>query len=182
MSEDIIAYRIGESLFCPDCYEESAKRLKAVQNPEDPQVTFPSKPIKTGDVKIFACNECGLVKGSVGKKSNTRPENKDIETSSPRKKIFEPRRMTLSKRNEKMGLSDLEEILVYCGEKLALLQDFLVRLPLNECPEISEDGSSGVHIILDEIKDDLDFVVNEIDRKERKGLIIEKEETEVKTQ
>jgi hypothetical protein len=169
----IIAYRIGESLFCPECYEKTAKVLKAVQNPEDPQVTLPSKPIKAEDIHVFACNQCGVVRGSVQKKSNTQSDNKDTETDSPPKKILEPRRWTLSKRKEERNLIDLEEILIYCGEKLALVQDLLASMPLNECPEISEDGSEGVYIVLDEIKDDLDLVINDIDQKRKRHLIID---------
>ena len=62
-NQEIIAYRIGESLYCPDCYEKSARDLKAVQNPEEPEVKFPSKPIKAEDIEIFICNDCKTVKG-----------------------------------------------------------------------------------------------------------------------
>lgn len=175
MTEEIIAYRIHEGLFCPDCYEKTAKTLKAVQNPEDPQVTLPAKPIRKEDIYIFACNQCGVVKGSVGKKSNTQAEQKGDEISLPPKKIIEPRRRTLPAKREAEDLVDVEETIMDCGYKLALLQDLFAQPPIDYEPEISEDGYSGLRVILDEVKDDLDFSVNEIDRMRKKGLIIEKE-------
>lgn len=45
-SEKIIAYRVGEGLFCPKCHQETLEIFKKVQNPDDPEVKVPSKPIK----------------------------------------------------------------------------------------------------------------------------------------
>lgn len=61
--EEIIAYRIGESLYCSDCYKKTEKNLKSVQDPNEPQVTLPSKPIKAEDIKFFICNDCRTIKG-----------------------------------------------------------------------------------------------------------------------
>lgn len=61
--EKIIAYRIGQGLFCPNCYEETVRGLKAAQDPNDPQVTVPSKPIKLGDISIYICVQCEVIIG-----------------------------------------------------------------------------------------------------------------------
>jgi hypothetical protein len=175
MNEEIIAYRIGESLFCPDCYKKGAKTLKAVQNAEDPQVTIPAKPITREDISIFACNQCGVVKRSVEKRSNISTGEKSVRVSSFPKQLIEPRRKTLSKREE-INLVTLEDILVDSGNKLSFVSDFLVPRSCDDFPEFSDDGLSGLLIILDEVKDDIDFVLNEISERKQKGLIIEKAE------
>jgi hypothetical protein len=175
MTEEIIAYRLGESLFCLDCYEKTAKILKGVQNPEDPQVTIPAKPITKNDTHIFACNQCGVVKGSIQKRSETSAEERSATLSLSSQKKIEPRRKTLSRR-ESIDLLTLQDIIEDCGTKLSFLSDFLVQGPVDCEPEITYQGASGFSMILDEIKDDLDFVVNEMSERTRKGLIIEKRE------
>jgi hypothetical protein len=61
--EEIIGYRIGQGLFCVECYKEGAKTLKAVKNPEDPEIKFLSRPITAQEVKAFTCKQCKAIKG-----------------------------------------------------------------------------------------------------------------------
>jgi hypothetical protein len=151
MSEEIIAYRIGESLYCPDCYEKAAKTLKAVQHPEDPQVTFPVKPIKVGDISVFICNECKIIKGVY------RFSEEIVEIP------------------ERKSLIDLEDMMEEGISKIAFLGDFFNQgRPDDEL--FSERGMVGFHHILRDVQDNLIFVVNEINRRNQKGLIIEKTE------
>ena len=151
MSEDIIAYRIGESLFCPDCYEESAKRLKAVQNPEDPQVTFPSKPIKAGDVSVFICNDCKTIKGT------DRLTGEKVE---------------IPKRKNLIDLCDMVE---NCISKIAFFGDFFNQKTSTD-ELFTERGISGFHTILRDLQDDLTFVSDEISQRKQKGFIVERTE------
>ena len=151
MSEEIIAYRIGESLYCPNCYEKAAKTLKAVQKPEDPQVTFPAKPIKVGDISIFICNDCKAIKGI-------------HEFSGEIVKI-----------SERKSLIDLEDMMEEDISKVAFLGDFFNQgRPDDEL--FTERGMVGFHCILRDVQDNLTFVVDEISRRHQKGLIIEKAE------
>jgi len=151
MSEEIIAYRIGESLFCPDCYEKSTKRLKAVQNPEDLQVTFPSKPIKAEDIRVFICNDCKTIKGN------------DILTGE---KIEIP---------ERKDLNDLLDMIDDSVEKIAFLEDFFSHTT-DERALYSEDGRLGLYHILVDLQRDLGFVSNQISEKYKEGLIVEETE------
>ncbi len=148
-SEEIIAYRIGEGLFCKDCYEEAARTLKAVQNPEDPQVMIPGKPIKAGDVEIFICKQCKTLKGI------NEPSEKQVEI--PRKK----------------DLSGLRDMVEDCAFKVSFLEDFFCHsIPDDEF--LSKSGISGLNILLRELRENLSFVVDEICLRQQKGLVIEK--------
>ncbi len=148
MNEEIIAYRIGESLFCVDCHEKAAKTLKAVQNPEDPEIKISSKPIKAGDISIFICGQCRTIKGS------DRLTGEKIE---------------IPKRKDLNGLRDMIEDSV---SKISFIEDFFTHnIPEDEF--FSESGRTGFYRILVDIGDDLKFVVNEISQRQQKGLIID---------
>jgi len=145
MTEQIIGYRIGESLFCPDCYEEGARRLKAVQNPEDPQVTFPSKPIKAGDVSVFICNDCKTIKGT-------------DESTGEKIKIL-----------KKKDFFEFADTIGHCARKVAFICDFFSQKnKIGEFPEFSQDGYSGLHFILRDLQDEIESVVDQMYGKKRK--------------
>ncbi len=74
-TEQTIGYRIGQALFCVDCYEKDARRLKMVQNPEDPEVKFPSRPITGGDVSILFVSSAKLSKDPPQQKSRSKSQN-----------------------------------------------------------------------------------------------------------
>ena len=97
--EKIIAYRIGQSLFCPDCHEKTVRDLKAVQDPDDAQVTIPSKPIKAGDIRIYICQNCEAIIGnpkiSVEKK---------LELEALREERFLQMRLGVADQFEKQNL------------------------------------------------------------------------------
>jgi hypothetical protein len=146
-NQEIIAYRIGESLFCPSCYEEGAKRLKAVQMPEDPQVTFPSKPIKAEDVEIFICKECKTIGGP----------------SAGKIRIQEPK-----------DLNRLRDMIEDSVSKLAFLEDFFSHGHEPDADYFSDNGKSGFYHILVDLQDDLTFVVDEMSRGQRNGVFVDK--------
>ena len=132
---EIIAYRIGESLYCPDCYEKSAKHLKAVQNPEDPEVKISSKPIKAEDIEIFICNDCKTVKETDG---------------------YSGEKIEIPKRK---NLNELRDMVEDCVSKIHFLEDFFTHnIPEDEF--FSESGRSGFYRILVDLEDDLTFVSN----------------------
>lgn len=146
-NQEIIAYRIGEGLFCPSCCEEGAKRLKAVQMPEDPQVTFPSKSIKTGDIKVFICEECNTIGGRLAEKI----------------RIQEPK-----------DLNRLRDMIEDSVSKLAFLKDFFSHGHEPDVDYFSKNGKAGFYHILVDLQDDLTFVVDEMSRGQRKGVFVDK--------
>lgn len=145
MSEEIIAYRIGEGLFCPDCYEEGARRLKQVQNPQDPQVTFPSKPIKKGDIGIFICEKCKTIKGT------------DESTGE---------KIEILKRGDLIEFSDMIE---HFARKIAFIGDFFSqREKRGEFPKFSENGLTGFYFMLRDLQDEIESIVDQMyGKKER---------------
>jgi hypothetical protein len=171
MNEEIIAYRIGEDLFCPDCYEKKSTALKAVQNPNEPQVTFPAKAIKKGDIKIFICCDCKEIKTSSEMKEPLSVKIPSIvnvikisseEGSNPPVK---EKRKTLGEFLDKVDESKC---------KLAFLRDFVTHnVPNDEL--FSKNGIIGLYFILSEIEDNVDSVSNGIRQSHERGLIIEKE-------
>jgi hypothetical protein len=54
----IFVYRIGEELFCPECYERAENSL-----PEDSGVNIPGKPLTVEDIKVYTCGKCKVTKG-----------------------------------------------------------------------------------------------------------------------
>jgi hypothetical protein len=145
--EEIIGYRIGQGLFCVECYEEGARTLKAVQNPEDPEVKIPSRPITAEDVTIFICEQCKTIKG---------PKAGEL------------------KIQEQKDLTDLQDTVENCASKIAFLEDFFCHnIPYDEL--LSEEGKSGLNQILIDLEIDLNSVVNEMSQQRQKGLIIERQ-------
>jgi hypothetical protein len=60
MDEKVFAYRIDESLFCPECYE------KAIQSiPKDSGVIIPGNPLTRGDIGVYICKQCKKKKGGM---------------------------------------------------------------------------------------------------------------------
>jgi hypothetical protein len=171
--EEIIGYRIGQGLFCVKCYEEGARTLKAVQNAEDPEVKFPAKSIKKGDIRIFICEQCETIKGD----PKVLSIEKQVELEALREQKIREMRLNVPSQFEKeKSLTDLEDMIVDSCCKLSFVGSFFCQKPLGGEPEISEEDASGIHIILREIEDDLSFIQNKISQKKRKGLIIEKQE------
>jgi hypothetical protein len=189
-NQEIIAYRIGQGLFCVDCYEKGAKRLKEVQDPEEPEVKFPSKPIKKGDISIFICEECETIKGDP-KLSSIHEKQEQLEvlrelqmklaaSDQHKKEKLEEKPSRLGRYNppnrlkKEKDLTDLQDMVEDCANKISFVTTFLSQTPLDEGPDISEDDKSGLCVILRDIENDLDLVVDELNEKRRKGLIIEK--------
>ena len=156
-NQEIIAYRIGESLFCPDCHEKAVRTLKSVQKPEDTEVTIPSKPIKAEDLNIYICTQC--------KRTNTSSEIKisfGVKQETP--------------VEEEKSLMDLQDMVEDTASKISFLGNFLINYSArgDEVLDMNKDDSSGLIIILREIQDDLEFVTNKLSEKQQKGLVIER--------
>ena len=190
--EEIMAYRIGQGLFCVDCYEKGARRLKEVQDPDEPEVKFPSKSIKKGEISIFICEECETIKGnpevSAEKKREleTLREQRFLQMKSAISDQLkkgdlekEPSRLgryILPKRFKKeRDLTDLQDMVEDCANKISFVTSFLSQTPLEEGPDMSEDDKSGLCLTLRDIEDELDLIVDELLEKRKLGLIIEKE-------
>ncbi|MFB3887619.1 MAG: hypothetical protein ACE144_20565 [Thermodesulfobacteriota bacterium] len=141
--EKIVAYRIGESLFCVDCYEKTAKALKAVQNPEDPQVTIPSTPIKQEDLHTFVCNDCKKIY--------------DLEKSgvSFGISISSGREDQNALKKAKDELIDLCDAITRCAARVSFLKEMFAKGGPGEEFEISERASVGLYFILSDIEDNL---------------------------
>ena len=144
-TEQIIGYRIGQGLFCVECYEKDAKKLKSVQNPEDPEVKLPSRPITAEDVSIFICEDCKAIKG---------PCAEDIKIQKP------------------LSFSDLQDNINNCIFKIAFLEDFCAT---SDEDALTEDGMTGLFFILHGLRDDLNLVKDQLREGRHGGLIIEKE-------
>jgi hypothetical protein len=52
MSEEIIAYRVGDHFLCPKHYQMSEKILSVHH------IELPAQPIKDGEIESFVCNQC----------------------------------------------------------------------------------------------------------------------------
>ena len=136
-SEEIIGYRIGQGLFCVECYEKGARDLKAAQNPDDPQITFPSKLIAAEDIKIFICEDCKGIKG---------PSAGEIRIQEPK------------------NLNRLRDMIEASVSKLTFLKDFFSHGHEPDVDYFSKNGKAGLYHILVDLQDDLTFVVDEMSR------------------
>jgi len=184
-NQEIIAYRIGEGLFCPSCYEEGAKRLRAVQMPEDLQVTFPSKPIKAGDIKIFICEECKTIKGI--DTLSEKDFEKILSTLNPREEKVLKMRLGIGEKpegkpdaakKEEKDFLDLLDMLDVTADKMAFLRYFNL-ICLKERDDLypldmNENESSGLIKIIDWIGEDIRFVSDRLQKLSIEGKIIDR--------
>ncbi len=60
MSKNAFAYRIGEGLFCPECYEEAIQSI-----PKDSGVQIPKKPLNREEIEVYVCKKCKKKRGGV---------------------------------------------------------------------------------------------------------------------
>jgi len=190
--EKIIAYRIGQGLFCPDCYHAGARRLKEVQDPDEPEVKFPSKPIKAGDISIYICEDCEAI---IGDPKVTAEKKRELEalreqrilqmesavSDQFKKEDLEEKPSRQGRHNppnrleKKRDLIDLQDMVEDSSNKLSFIESFFVQQPPGKEPELSDDDTSGLCLILRDIQDDLDMVVDELSEKQRQELIVETE-------
>ena len=166
--EDIIAYRVADHFLCPACYELSVKIL-AVH-----EIKFPGEPVKKGDIKSFICNHCEDIKGD----AKVLYIEKKLELEVLQESVQQMRSVLPYRFREARSLLDLEDMIVNCNSKISFVSSFFIQKPPGQVAEMSEDDESGIHIILREIEEDLDFVLNKISEGKKKGLIVEKEEKE----
>ena len=117
--EKIIAYQIGQKLFCPNCYEKCSRDLKAVQDPSEPEVKYPSKPMGAKDITIFICEDCLAIKG--------------------------PRSGELKIQESKDPLTTVE----HCARKIGLLRDFLSHSVPNDELFGKEGRTGFHHLLAD---------------------------------
>jgi hypothetical protein len=145
--EEIIGYRIGQGLFCVKCYEEGAKTLKAVQNPEDPEVKFPSRPITAEDVSLFICEECKVIRFPSGKimKISMRKDKKFTETKI--NMIGEIAKISQSAKLIKRNLKNISENNPLSQKSISTLQKFFS----NFIEKIDPIRDMIAHDILDKI-------------------------------
>lgn len=183
----IIAYAAGEYLYCVKCHEECKDRLKKM--PE--KIELPDNPRTTDDIGVFICAGCEDI---FGKNLNqvlpklTSADKKVLMTwvSSKEKNnnaVAEKEKLSQEQWNaipyrfrESKDLADLEDMITHCCTKISFVGSFFCQPGANEEPELSEDDVTGLYFILQEFEEDLKFVVNEISRKVKEGLIIEKKE------
>ena len=165
--EKIIAYRIGQGLFCPDCYEKTVRDLKAVQDPEEPQVTVPAKAIKEGDIRIYICEQCEAIKGDP--KVLSVEKQRELETLREQRilqmrlaVLGVPDKLEKTKPIERRArrqdaFVDLEDMMDDIFFKVHFIQDFFShRVPDDEI--FSDSGRSGFYHILFDLEEDIKFV------------------------
>jgi hypothetical protein len=73
------------------------------------------------------------------------------------------------------SLTALQDIVENSAAKICFVCSFFALRGPDEEPEISDKDASGLFNILQEIENDLEFVVDKLSEKKQKGLIIEKE-------
>lgn len=148
---EIFAYRIGENLFCPECFEKAATNLKAVQDPEDPQVTFPAKALSADDIQVYICGQCKKIKRSLKKEGKPNITNVTKDTNDTRSP-GDPKKVK--------PLIDLQDMVENCAAKIALLDDFFAHGHEPDTEFFSEDGKFGFHCILTDMQNDLNLVID----------------------
>lgn len=171
-NEEIIGYRIGKGYYCVSCYEKAVRDLKAVQDPEESGVTFPTKPIKKGNIEGFICKQCKTIKGDA--RILYIEKQREFETLS--EKVQQMRSGLPYRFKEPRNLLDLEDMIVNCSQRISFVGSFFIQKPPGEEPEISEDDASGIHVILRDTEEDLHFILSKISEMRRKGLINYKNE------
>jgi hypothetical protein len=146
MKESVFAYRIGEQLFCPDCYEKTAALI-----PKGSRVFLPGVPLTSRDIPIFACGECERVR----KAGEEKPE-----ISSARSKgEGEEAKPELSWE----GVIDrIDDQVGFCADKIAFVREFLAKHKVGFNLEIDERAAIGLRVVLAEIMDDLDQFFDDI--------------------
>ena len=164
MIESIFAYRICESLYCPKCYEKAEQSL-----PKDSGVKLPGIPIKKEDLDLFICKQCKEIKIS-----------SEIKVPFPIKipSIINVIKVSSGEESKapvkEKDLSDLRDMIENCTTKISVVTEVLCKGEPGYNLEISERGASGLGFILGDIQDDLNFIVDKICEKQRRGLIVEK--------
>jgi hypothetical protein len=131
--EKIIAYRIKEGLFCPDCYEEAARKLRAAQDPNNAEIKIPVKPIMADDIRIFICQQCKKIGG---------PSAGEMEIQR--------------KRGEHNPLIIVE----HCARKIAFLKDFSNQIIVKE--SLNKNVIIGYYHVLADLEDDLKFALERL--------------------
>jgi hypothetical protein len=147
-TEEIIAYRIGEGLFCLSCYEKEARKLRDVQDPDGPEIKIPAKPLTGDDVEIFKCKQCKEIKG---------PLTGGVKNPKAR------------------DLYDLEDMLMNCLSRVALLIDFVTHnVPEDEL--FSKNGRLGFYHVLAGLRDDLELLSEGLSKKPEMNSNVERQE------
>jgi hypothetical protein len=136
-SEEIIAYRIEERLFCSTCYQNAVMDPQAVQDPEGPKVKLPSKSIKADQMNVFICEQCKRIGG----------------TSVEHLKFQQSRDLT--------GLLDM---LDHCISKVAFFGDFFSNTPFQKSGDglFSERGLSGLNFLVRDLENELALIFHEL--------------------
>jgi len=119
----IIAYRVGPSLWCPACHDETAKGLRASQDPNDPELKLPSKPITAGIINIFICERCERVIGDP--KISTE---KQRELEALREERYLQMRLGVTDQFEKQNLGkkalkQLDELMKFNKFKIEMAEE-----------------------------------------------------------
>jgi len=168
--EDIIAYRVADHFLCPACYELSVKIL-AVH-----EIKLLGEPVKKGDIKSFICNHCEDIKGD----AKVLYIEKKLELEALQESVQQMRSVLPYRFREARSLLDLEDMIVNCNRKISFVSSFFIQKPPGQVAEMSEDDESGIYLILDQTREDLNFVESKISEMQEKGLIVEKEEKEAR--
>lgn len=145
MNGNIIAYRIGEKLFCRDCYEGNSNLLF-----KDSGVTLSGKPITDEDIELFICGDCKAVKGPAGDSNND--QEKEVSVKSWPTDAF-----------------SLRDLIEDCASKVNFLS--AVRCGHQDKSEgLNRKERFGLYWILTDLEKELDFVVDHMSVKPVAGV------------
>lgn len=167
-SEEIIGYRVGDHLLCPECYQRSVKILSVHD------LELPAKHVIKKDIKGFICNQCEIIKGD----AKVLYIEKKRELEALQEQVQEMKSGIPYRFKEANCLLDLEDMIVNCSNRISFVGSFFIQKLGPEEPNISVDDASGIHLILRDTEEDLHFILSKISEMRRKGLIIEKKEVD----
>lgn len=148
--KEIVAYRVGEELLCPECYNKNVKILSVHE------IELPGKPMKREDIRGFVCGQCKTIKGNY--KISSLEELRALQI-----KLDIPDKLEKEKLGEdKEKLFCLTDEINHCSSKISFICNFLANGHDDETDLFSVKGKFGLHLILRDLEDDLDRINNEI--------------------
>lgn len=172
-NEKIVAYVFGKYLYCVKCHKEAKNRIKGRSG----EIDIHNYSRTEDEVGVFICGSCGKIFGKtlegILPRLTTGEENILATWLENRGGKRTPQKEAEQDQNKLMGgkyyLTDLADMVDHCGQKVRFISDFFNHsIPEDEF--FSEKGIAGLHFILRNIEDDLEFVVDEIyeENKDRK--------------
>ncbi len=161
---EIMGYRVGDHFLCPGCYERAIKILSVHD------LNLPAKPVTKKEIEGFICNQCETIVGD----AKVLYIEKKKELEAVREQVHQMESALPHRYVKSESLGDLQDIIENCNCKISFVSSFFIQTPPGKEPEISESDTSGIYLVLDQTKEDLEFVLGKMSEMKKRGLITEK--------